>query len=95
MGCSASSMPKTDLVYSWNGKALSLAVGKPEYLVSLFAEIRAVGFMMGFLKFKIRNLESLRLRRLSDPQCLPAPPLAVLHPLHLDRSLLGADGDVR
>ena len=30
-------------------------MGKREYLASLFAEIRAVGFMMDCLQFKIRN----------------------------------------
>ena len=32
-------------------------MGKPEYLASIFAEIRAVELMMGCLKFKIRNFD--------------------------------------
>lgn len=50
-----------EVVYGCSGavtlpvKALSLPLGKREYLASLFAEIRAVGFIMDCLQFKIRN----------------------------------------
>lgn len=78
---------ETELIYSWNGEAPSVSVGKLEYVVSLFAEPRAEGSMPGCIKFKIRNLETLCVRCLFEPQCLPALSLVALHPLYLNKSL--------
>lgn len=66
-----------ELIYSWNGKTLSLSLGEPGCLVSPFAQTMAVGFVMGSLKFTIRSLEALRMRCLCGAHGLPA--LSLLH----------------
>ena len=61
---------------------------KPEYLASIFAGIRAVGLMMGYLKFKIKNLWPCAWGVSLAPSVCLHSSLAALHPLYLNTSLL-------